>query len=707
MNKENLTCQIATPTNTNTKRCSNLPQIFTLKILLKLGGWEKWAETKNNFVAEQLSHQIIAGSELTLDKHGRLSKQQLSKLLLEQGKLTINDNTRVEKKLQQLAKDFILDAVEIAVIRLLYYTRSNQVLYESIKLIADSGFTYDKFYHYASILLDLSVKDVEQVIKKNTALIKSQVTKCPEGGGRLRDFRLVDNVFKMIDDDQAVENPVDWFMGEIQLHQPVALDTTEIFDLEQDVNLLSNYLSEVLQQKTTSVNILLTGQSQKDCRELAETVVANSGGQIIQIKSQKFSSDDLFSPLEEIESKVRFDSNLQVQRLYGKTNGFVILFEDAFDYLYRLDSLGGNIKPDQLADNAIPIIWMMGDTILLEDKLIHQFDMVLCVRLSHKHARRQLIDQQLAKFNLDNRWLDNLSGNISVTTSIIKNLSKVVTTLQLIDPVQIQCHMDRMIDNVLGKGSGKKSDSNIVHGEHFDLSLLNADIDMQELAQGLNNSSEGRIILSGPPGTGKTAFAKYIAHATGKNLIVKTGSSLLSRWIGESEKSIAKAFSNATKQNAVLLIDEADTFLSSRESADRQWEVSMTNEFLVQMENFNGIFIACTNFKHKLDSAVHRRFDFKVELDFMTPGQIQKMLFSILDDEKKTMAVQSSNLSITQAIRQLGNITPGDFNTVRRRLKVLGKAVTLNSLMAGLVAESKAKPGFSQQSRAIGFTAAV
>ncbi|MBC8386384.1 MAG: AAA family ATPase [Gammaproteobacteria bacterium] len=710
MNKEKLTEQSITPLNTNNQRYTNVPLLFTLKILLKLEGWERWAKTTNNFVTEQLSFQITAEPKLTLDKYGRLSKQRLSRLLLEQGKTTINQESRVEKKLQQLARDFLLNTNEVAVIRLLYYTRSNQALDESSRLIFDSGFTYKEFYHYASILLDLTVEDIKQVIDKNSMLIKKQVTRRKEGGGKLRDFWLVDNIFSMIDEEQAIENPVDWFMGEVQQYPPEALDTAEIFDQEQDVNLLSNYLAQVLRKKIQSVNILLTGKSQKDCRKLAETVIANASGQVIDIKSQKAEIDDTFSSQVEIKSEVRFDHNLQVQHLFGKDEESVVLLEDAFDYIYRLDSLGENIKPDRLAENVIPIIWTMSDTVLLEDKLIHQFDMVFDVRLSHQYARRQLIDQHLGEFNLDNRWLDKLSGNNNVTENIIKNLTKVATTLSLRDPVEIQSHMDRMIGNILGKRSGNRSENSIAHSEYYDISLLNADIDIQELAEGLNHSSEGRIILSGPPGTGKTAFAKYISQATGRSLIVKTGSSLLGRWIGDTEKNIARAFADATHQNAVLLIDEADSFLSSRESVEQRWEASMTNEFLIQMENFSGIMIACTNFKQQLDSAVQRRFDFKIELDYMTAEQIQKMLFEMASDSENESSMDSGVVSshfFEQRASQLVNITPGDFNTVRRRLKVLGKAVTMDSLVSGLVVESKAKPGFSQQSRAIGFTTAI
>ena len=104
------------------------------------------------------------------------------------------------------------------------------------------------------------------------------------------------------------------------------------------------------------------------------------------------------------------------------------------------------------------------------------------------------------------------------------------------------------------------------------------------------------ILLHGPPGTGKTQFARYVATRLERDLMVKTASELQSMWIGEAEKNIARAFREAERDGAILFIDEADSFLFSRESAHRMWEVSQVNEFLCQMENFKGILICATDF---------------------------------------------------------------------------------------------------------------
>ncbi|MFW1806228.1 AAA family ATPase, partial [Acinetobacter baumannii] len=91
---------------------------------------------------------------------------------------------------------------------------------------------------------------------------------------------------------------------------------------------------------------------------------------------------------------------------------------------------------------------------------------------------------------------------------------------------------------------------------------------------------------------GKTAFAKWLSERINRPLLIKRGSDLISAWVGETEKNLAKAFQEAEEMQAVLLLDEVDGLLQDRRQATRSWEVSQVNEFLVQMESFNGVMVA-------------------------------------------------------------------------------------------------------------------
>ena len=144
---------------------------------------------------------------------------------------------------------------------------------------------------------------------------------------------------------------------------------------------------------------------------------------------------------------------------------------------------------------------------------------------------------------------------------------------------------------------------------------------------------EAKIIFYGVAGTGKTLTALALAKSLKKDVLSFDCSKILSMYIGESEKNVRSIFDKyyelrtQTKSEPVLLLNEADQFLSSRASggvsSSDKMHNQMQNIFLEQIERFDGILIATTNLLENLDKAFSRRFNYKIE--FVKPNKTQRL----------------------------------------------------------------------------------
>eukprot|EP00929_Paragymnodinium_shiwhaense_P094037 TRINITY_DN54407_c0_g1_i1.p1 TRINITY_DN54407_c0_g1~~TRINITY_DN54407_c0_g1_i1.p1 ORF type:complete len:678 (+),score=112.89 TRINITY_DN54407_c0_g1_i1:75-2036(+) len=122
------------------------------------------------------------------------------------------------------------------------------------------------------------------------------------------------------------------------------------------------------------------------------------------------------------------------------------------------------------------------------------------------------------------------------------------------------------------------------------------------------------LLLFGPPGTGKTLLAKWIASECGATFFNIDASSVLSKWIGEAEKTVKALFQLATeRQPSVIFVDEIDSLLSKRRDADNEGSRRVKNEFLTSLEGAGTgahdkvLLVGATNMPWDIDSAVLRR----------------------------------------------------------------------------------------------------
>jgi hypothetical protein len=144
--------------------------------------------------------------------------------------------------------------------------------------------------------------------------------------------------------------------------------------------------------------------------------------------------------------------------------------------------------------------------------------------------------------------------------------------------------------------------------------------------QGRHERRGLRMLFYGAPGTGKTLAAEAVAKALGVDMLVADIASLVSKWIGETEKNLAAVFDLAERARALLVFDEADALFGQRtETSDAHDRyANLETAFLLQrLERYQGAAILTTNLRNSLDAAFTRRFEFIVE--FPEPDDAARM----------------------------------------------------------------------------------
>ncbi len=150
------------------------------------------------------------------------------------------------------------------------------------------------------------------------------------------------------------------------------------------------------------------------------------------------------------------------------------------------------------------------------------------------------------------------------------------------------------------------------------------------MGKGLN------ALFAGPSGTGKTMAADIMAGELGLDLYKIDLSSIVSKYIGETEKNLARIFAEAETSNAILFFDEADALFGKRseirDSHDRYANIEISY-LLQRMEEYEGVVILSTNLRKNMDDAFVRRMHFTVEFPFPSQRNRRRIWEQIWPDE--------------------------------------------------------------------------
>ena len=341
-----------------------------------------------------------------------------------------------------------------------------------------------------------------------------------------------------------------------------------------------------------------------------------------------------------------------------------------------------------LEDIRVPILWTTNYAEYVSPAILRRMMFAFELTKPSTKVRERIWARQLKRHGISstNDDASALARNYDVAPGVAAGATTAARLIDGGDISTVQFGVHSLSKLVYGERPPRED------VEKTDPALVSSDTDASELADRLAKRGPCRVslCLQGPPGTGKSAFVRHLADRMGIEVVQKRASDLISMWVGATEKIIARAFAEAREQGHFLVFDEADSLLSDRRHAVRNWEVSQVNEMLTWMEHHPLPFACTTNYMDRLDSATLRRFDFKIALDHLSAEQAASAFRSFFQ------------LEPPREIGGFDELTPGDFAVVKRRAEVLGMLEDRDALVTMLKEECEAKPGCV---RRIGFAA--
>ena len=592
-----------------------------------------------------------------------------------------------------------------------------------------------------SILVEFKVNNAPEAyaaIATIAGVTAAEVGEALRAGGRLERIGLVENLISehsitdLADLMKVSEKLPPVLMREYRdraelmavFTRPAARSELKSSDFEfvgDDVQVLVHLLRKAQATKAQGVNVLLYGPPGTGKTELAKVVAAEAGLDLFEVEYADRDGNSL-------SGRDRYRS-MQIAQVFLKgSQEAALLFDEVEDVFppISVDAAGLMARAEQqampagmghsvsgkawvnqiLESNPVPTIWVTNRIEQIDPAFRRRFAYHLELKSPPPGAREQLIRKTLADVAVSDQFVAKLTERKGLTPAQIRTAVRFADLAHVGDVPggeAFEALIERQLKNS-DAALGRKADTGTSKGRRqvttYDLGMLNVEsrFEIPRIVEALKARGHGALCFYGAPGTGKTALGEYIAQQMDQPLIIKQASDLVSKYVGETEQNMAAMFEEATQEKAVLLLDEADSFLLDRRGAQRSYEVTEVNEMLQQMERHHGVFICTTNLLDRIDQAALRRFTFKIKFKPLTAEQRERMFV--------TEALKGDANALTDEVRRrlakLEQLAPGDFAAVKRQTDILAAEFTVEEFLEQLEAEHRIKPEVREQ-RSMGF----
>ena len=466
--------------------------------------------------------------------------------------------------------------------------------------------------------------------------------------------------------------------------QKATLKPEHFEHLREEYVWIKNLIANALEKRQRGVNILIYGKPGTGKTEMAKTLCKEIGIPLYAVSSDTSNErndfgrrGDLAAALcllqDDYRSVLLMD---EAEDVFGASRRYFMFFDDEESYSRGSDSKSKLFFNKLLERNAVPVIWISNSIRGVDPAHLRRFSYALNMEAPDETVQARIWNYSARKnkVKLPKKTIDKLVKSYDIAPVIIDTSLRTAALTGDHDAIE------KTIDSLQTAMHGRSGKREHIAEHEFSTALLNCDLDLEKLAQRITSlkSTAFSLCLYGVPGSGKSAYARYLAEQLKMKVLHKRASDLLSMWVGGSEKNIAAAFAEARRKKMLLVIDEADSFLQDRRHAHRSWEVTQVNEMLTQMESHPLPFVCTTNLMDDLDQASLRRFTFKVKYDFLTRNQIETAFTHFFGAEPPN------------SLGSLTCLAPGDFTVVAKKARICG-IDNPNELVAMLRVEQDVK----------------
>lgn len=605
--------------------------------------------------------------------------------------------TVLETNVAMLGKLLGLDKQQEQIFNFAALTQHHNLLLSIFESIRTSNL--DGLATLLACALKVAVADIKKAMQAGSPMLETRILNIKRSEiGRGMQILLPSGLLEVL---FATAKNTQELMGAFLENAPAATLTADAFvHVKSETELLNAYLTGTRSSEVHGVNILIYGPPGTGKTEYARWLAQKLGKELYQVRA----TDEQGEPISGLDRIVFY----QLSQRFLQNSDALILFDEIED-VFPADDCGPFFRPRRapagkmfinrmLESNPIPTLWISNEVGHIDKAYRRRFDFSFSMGIPPIAVRRDILAKYLHGYRISKETIKYLSQQEELSPAQIEKAAKILK-LSWKKVADREATLLQVIENsmeLLEQPKNEKRGS-LADG-CYQLDYLNPDCDLQQLVAQLKRApkSVGALCFYGAPGTGKTALAHYLAQEIELPLHVRRASDILSPYVGETEQKIAQMFKEARQDEAVLLLDEADSFLRERKSAKNSWEITAVNEMLSQMSEHDGIFICSTNLMQHLDEASLRRFALKIKFDYLKPEQRWRLF---LDQAKKFPS--SREAAYRSSLNQLNNLTPGDFATVRRQTKLVGTTLTADELLKRLIQECKCKSDTGN--RPIGF----